>query len=46
MNTLHQSLTIDQQINLTAGQDGTSDFSPLTWDDAGNEAGFFVRDAF
>jgi hypothetical protein len=26
-------------------QDGTSGFTPQTWDVAGNEAGFFVRDA-
>ncbi len=26
-------------------QDGTSGFTPQTWDVAGNEAGFFIRDA-
>jgi len=26
-------------------QDGTSGFTPQTWDMAGNEAGFFIRDA-
>lgn len=30
---------------LRLEQDGTSGFTPQTWDVAGNEAGFFVRDA-
>ncbi len=30
---------------LRLQQDGTSGFSPQTWDVAGNEAGFFIRDA-
>lgn len=30
---------------LRLQQDGTSGFTPQTWDVAGNEAGFFIRDA-
>ncbi|WP_227490334.1 RICIN domain-containing protein [Shewanella benthica] len=30
---------------LRLEQDGTSGFTPQTWDVAGNEAGFFIRDA-
>ncbi len=30
---------------LRLEQDGSSGFSPQTWDVAGNEAGFFIRDA-
>ncbi len=30
---------------LRLEQDGTSGFTPQTWDMAGNEAGFFIRDA-
>lgn len=37
-------LTDGDTPTLRLEQDGTSGFTPQTWDVAGNEAGFFVRD--
>ena len=38
-------IKIGDTPTLRLQQDGTSGFTPQTWDVAGNEAGFFVRDA-
>ena len=38
-------LTDGDTPTLRLEQDGTSGFTPQTWDVAGNESGFFVRDA-
>ena len=38
-------IKIGDTPTLRLQQDGTSGFTPQTWDVAGNEAGFFIRDA-
>ncbi len=39
------SVTGDTPPTLRLEQDGSSGFTAQTWDVAGNEAGFFIRDA-
>ena len=49
LGTTTPALDIDIKTGDTPSirlqQDGTSGFTPQTWDVAGNEAGFFIRDA-